>query len=105
LLLDPHIALGSYLVAFDDVLVGYLLAVLRVHALLRDAHAGLAGELVKAHRLAVDGAVELHRYGHQPEADRTGPDRAGHMTVLPRIGGLPARSEALRPWQDGRGVG
>ena len=82
--LDHHVAIGSQLVAFDDVLVGDLLVVLGIDALLGDPRSGLAGKLVKAHRLAVDGAVQPHRHGHQPEADRARPHRAGHATVLPR---------------------
>src|ERR1035438_6539290 len=35
---------------------------------------------MKAHGLAIDRAVHLHRHGDQAETDRTGPDRSGHAS-------------------------
>ncbi len=59
--LDHDIAVGRDLVALDDVLVGDLLAGLRIDALLGDAHAGLAGELVEANALAIRGRCRASR--------------------------------------------
>ncbi len=76
--LDHDVAFGRDLESLDDLLVGNLFSGLGIDALLGDAHARLAGQLVEADRLAVQGAVELHRDAHQSEADRAGPHRAGH---------------------------
>ena len=76
--LDHDVAVGCKLIALDDVPVGDLLTRARIDALLRDAHARLARELVEAHALAIQGAVELHGHAHHPEADRAGPHRTGH---------------------------
>ena len=81
--LDDHVAVGRELEALDDVVVGDLVARRRVDALLRDPHAGLAAELVEAHGLAVDRAVELDGDGDQAEGDRTGPDGARHGVQYP----------------------
>ena len=80
--LDDDVAVGRELVALDDVLVGDLVAGARVDAALLDAHAGLAVELVEAHRLARDGGVELHRHRHQTEGDGACPHRAGHAPSI-----------------------
>src|SRR5262249_12883206 len=76
--LDHHVAVLRYLVALDDVLVWHLLAAGGVDALLRDAYAAVAVELVEADVLAIDRAVQLDGHGDQAEADRAGPDGAGH---------------------------
>ena len=109
--LDEHVAVGRQLVALDDVLVGDLVAGRRVDALLLDAHAGLAVELVEAHGLARHRGVELDGDGHQPEGDGTGPDRPGHgcrvcpqRRVPPRQGALHAeeRVGASTPYPGSR---
>ena len=83
--LDQHVAVGRQLVALDDVLVGDLVAGRRIDALLLDAHAGLAVELVKAHGLARHRGVQLDGDGDEPEGDGTGPDRPWHADrVSPR---------------------
>ena len=76
--LDQHVAVGRELVALDDVLEGDLVAGRRVDPLLADASAGLARQLVEADRLGRGCAVELDGHVDQPEADRAGPDCAGH---------------------------
>ena len=109
--LDDHVAVGRELEALDDVVVGDLVARRGVDALLRDAHAGLAAELVEAHGLAVDRAVELDGDGDQAERDRTGPDRARHgcqvspmrPAIPPGAGGIAARN-ALGAARGLRGV-
>src|SRR4051794_19117042 len=93
--LDDDVAVRGDLIALDDLVVGHLLARRRVDALLLDAHARALVELVEAHRLAADRAVELDGDRDQPEADRTGPDRPRHGSYLrasrargpPRTGG------------------
>src|SRR5207249_2709119 len=75
------IAIGADLVALHDVLVRNLLAVRRADPLHLDALAVLVVELVEADRLLRDGAVELDRHVHQPEADRASPDRPRHTLI------------------------
>src|SRR3954471_934458 len=78
--LDDHVAVRPDLEALDDVLVRDLVARRGVDALLLDAHARGPVELVKPDGFARHRAIELHRHGHQPEADGAGPDRACHGT-------------------------
>ena len=88
--LDDHVAVGRELEALDDLVVGDLVARRRVDALLGDAHAGLAAELVETHGLAVDRAVELDRDGDQSERDRPGPNRTRHRSqVSPMRAAIP----------------
>jgi hypothetical protein len=76
---DDDVPIRRQLVALDHVLVGHLLARRGIDPLLLDAHAGLVVELVEAHGLARDCAVELDRHVDQPERDRPAPDRARHQ--------------------------
>ena len=92
--LDQHVAIGRELIALDDVLVGHLVARRRIDALLLDAHAGLAVELMKAHGLARHGGVELDGDGHQPEGDGACPDRPWHGYRLARDRAVPCRRTA-----------
>jgi hypothetical protein len=94
--LDDHVAVGGQLEALDDVLVRDLVAGRRVDALLRDAYAGFAAELVEAHGLAVDRAVELDRDGDQAERDRPGPDRTRHShQVSPMCPAIPPGARGI----------
>src|SRR5207302_9881296 len=76
-------AVRADLVALDEVLPRDLLAVGRARPLLLDADAVGFVQLVEAHGLLRDGAVELDRDVHQPEADGAGPDRPRHDPYLP----------------------
>ena len=53
---------------------------------------------MEAHDLAVERAVELDGHRDQPEADRSGPNRAGHASVVPPLGAANHRCKsACRP--------
>ena len=99
--LDHDVLIGGDLVALDDVLVGHLLAVGRADPPLLDARVIGVVELVKVHRLARDGAVELDRHVHQSERDRAAPDRTGHRRAPCRLPSARNPREA----QSTRGIG
>src|SRR4051812_35777032 len=88
--LDDDIAVGRQLEALDDVLVGHLVAGGRIDALLLDAHACLAVELMEADGLARHRGIELHGHGDEPEGDCTAPDRPWHHYRLCRVRDLPS---------------
>ena len=77
--LDHHVLVRADLVALDDVVVGHFLAIRGADALLLDAHVVAVVELVEAHRLARDRAVELHGHVDEPETDGTTPNRPRHL--------------------------
>src|SRR6267143_1327614 len=56
----------------------------RADALLLDAPAVLVVEHVEPHLLGGGGREELHGHVDQPEADRSAPDRSGHLEHLAR---------------------
>src|SRR5436309_1766686 len=94
LVADDHVLVGADLVALHDVVPGDLLAVGGAHPLLLDADAVRLVELVKAHRLLGDCAVELDRDVHQPEADGAGPDGPRHGPYLPASASKPSSATA-----------
>src|SRR5262249_49392835 len=62
------------LITLDDVVVGNLLAGLRVDADVFDAMAGVLVDLIEADFLGVGGSgIERHRTGHEREAEKTFP--------------------------------
>ena len=81
---DRHVAAGLDLVALDDLLVRHFLAVDRADALLLDAAAVGAVQLVEAHVLARDRRIDLDGHHHEPERDGAAPDCSSHASRLPR---------------------
>ena len=101
---DRHVAIRGDLVTLDDLLVGHLFA-FGVDPLLTDARARLRVDLVEAHGLLRDRAVQLHRDVDQPEADRAAPNRTWHTlkntrrgpSTLPLVRNLAGRRPGAAP--------
>ena len=75
-LLDDDVLAGLDLVALHDLVGRDLFAGLLRDPAVADAGAGVLLELVEADVLRLRGRHQPHRHRHEPEADRTGPDRA-----------------------------
>ena len=76
--LDDHVLALRDLEAVHDLVGGHLVAGLVGDLAVADARAGPLLELVEAHVFALRRADELHGHLDESEADRPGPDRAGH---------------------------
>src|SRR3954468_10354658 len=74
-----HDLLAVEVVAVADRLVGHLLVLLGAEPARIDRRAVLLVELAEVHVEVADGAVERDRHFDNPEADRAGPERAGHQ--------------------------
>jgi hypothetical protein len=83
---DDELALVHF-VALDDVLVVDLPPGVLRDPLVPDPLLGPLLELVEPDVLLLGGRVQLHRHGHQPEADRPAPDRTSHDRIFPRCAG------------------